>query len=102
VERVVPQAEGPEVIEVPEIEFVDAGGNWSGVQCPHCLADLEAFENGQWWQNRMTESYEGTHFADRRSTCRAAARRRTSPTSRAISYRITCTTRHRTRSAVRG
>jgi hypothetical protein len=66
VERVVPQAEGVEVIEVPEIEFVDAGGNWSGVRCPHCLADLAAFENGQWWGNRMDESYKATHFADRR------------------------------------
>jgi hypothetical protein len=35
------------------IKFVDAGGNWSGVHCPTCGADAEA-----WWGDAMSEAAE--------------------------------------------
>ena len=66
VRAVMPDAGSIEVVSRDEIEFVDAGGNWEGVRCPRCAAHLSSLEAGQWWQNRMNESYESTHFADRR------------------------------------
>jgi hypothetical protein len=74
VRAIVPDAETIAVVGGDEIEFVDAGGNLEGVRCPRCGADLASLEGGQWWQNRMTASYEATHFADRRldlPCCRA-------------------------------
>jgi hypothetical protein len=65
VRAVVPDAEKIEIVSRDEIEFVDPGGNWEGVRCPRCAADY-SLESRQWWQNRMDQSYEATHFADRR------------------------------------
>src|SRR5207244_404446 len=39
-----------------EVVFVDAGGNWEGVRCPVCDADLE-----EWWADAVDKSYQ-THF----------------------------------------
>lgn len=38
--------------------FIDAGGNWGGVECPRCGHDL-----GDWWRNAMNRAWE-TKFSD--------------------------------------
>ena len=40
------------------VEFVDQGGNFEGVYCPVCGADL-----GEWWPAAMDRAHAG-HFAD--------------------------------------
>jgi hypothetical protein len=41
-----------------EVHFVDAGGNWEGVFCPACGADLE-----EWWGEAMTQAFDASRFA---------------------------------------
>jgi hypothetical protein len=46
----------------PTVEFFDPGGNWSGVRCPACGADAEA-----WWLSAMDAASE-KQFADLNTT----------------------------------
>ena len=36
-----------------QVEFVDPGGNWSGVRCPSCGAGLD-----EWWPGAMDLAFE--------------------------------------------
>jgi hypothetical protein len=45
-----------------EVEFIDCGGNWSGVQCPACGMDAEP-----WFGDEMSRCYEQSHFRDLRA-----------------------------------
>jgi hypothetical protein len=53
----LPQAQAVTSTFYENIEFVDAGGNWSGVHCPTCGTDAEA-----WWDDAMSEAAE-TQFS---------------------------------------
>lgn len=48
-----PNADAVDSKFTANVEFVDAGGNWSGVQCPRCLSDIE-----EWWPDAMSEAAE--------------------------------------------
>jgi len=47
----VPDAESVHATFHQSIEFFHPGGNWSGVACPACASDIEA-----WWQDAMQTS----------------------------------------------
>jgi hypothetical protein len=53
----LPQAQDVTSTFFDNIEFIDAGGNWSGVHCPTCGTDAEA-----WWDDAMSEAEE-TQFS---------------------------------------
>jgi len=53
----LPQARTVASIFYEQVEFVDAGANWSGVHCPECGADTE-----DWWRDAMSEAWK-SHFA---------------------------------------
>ena len=53
----LPQAQAVNSTFYENIEFVDAGGNWSGVHCPACGTDAEA-----WWDDAVSEAAE-TQFS---------------------------------------
>jgi hypothetical protein len=53
----LPQAQTVISTFYESVEFVDAGGNWSGVHCPTCGTDAEA-----WWDDAMSEAAE-TQFS---------------------------------------
>jgi len=54
----VPEADGVKVEFKPSTEFFHPGGNWSGVKCPSCGADLE-----EWWGEAMSAA-STTAFVD--------------------------------------
>lgn len=37
------------------IQFIDCGGNFESVSCPNCGAEMQV----EWWQDRMSEDYDG-------------------------------------------
>ncbi len=39
--------------ELSDVQFIDAGANWSGVRCPYCHADLEG-----WWGDAMSDAFK--------------------------------------------
>ena len=41
-----------------EIQFFDAGGNFSSLACPYCKKDLEI----EWWQEKMDDGFVGSGF----------------------------------------
>jgi len=53
--ELLPRADEVTVSVSPEIQFVDPFGNWSGVRCPLCHADLEEEE---WWMEAMGMAFE--------------------------------------------
>jgi hypothetical protein len=54
----VPEADEVNAEFKPYLEFFHPGGNWSGVKCPACATDLEA-----WWNDAMATASE-TAFRD--------------------------------------
>jgi len=48
-----PDADEVDAQFTTDVEFIDAGSNWSGVRCPRCLEDIEA-----WWLDAMSEAAE--------------------------------------------
>lgn len=48
-----PEAEEISAEFLADVEFIDAGSNWSGVFCPLCGEDVE-----QWWDDAMDEAAE--------------------------------------------
>ncbi|WP_431222890.1 hypothetical protein ACQ86O_22260 [Serratia sp. L9] len=50
----LPESEKVSAIFTDSIEFIDAGGNWSGVACPHCAKNAE-----DWWADAVDKSCEG-------------------------------------------
>ncbi len=65
----VPDADEINATFKPTKEFFHPGGNWSGVRCPVCKADIE-----EWWNDAMSEASK-TGFADLSATtpCCSAA-----------------------------
>jgi len=53
VEHLLPDADEVSIAFSEAVQFVDAGGNWSGVECPHCSCDLE-----EWWLDAMSTAAE--------------------------------------------
>jgi hypothetical protein len=49
----VPQADEVLAEEKEAVEFFHPGGNWSGVECPACGADIE-----DWWQEMLDAAEE--------------------------------------------
>jgi hypothetical protein len=49
----LPQAETIDSKFFDSVRFVDAGGNWSGVHCPSCGADIEP-----WWADAVSEAWK--------------------------------------------
>ena len=49
----LPQAEEIDFELLEDVEFIDAGSNWSGVRCPLCNADAEG-----WWGDAMSTAAE--------------------------------------------
>lgn len=49
----LPNAEEITAEYFEQVQFIDPGGNWSGVQCPNCSTDIE-----EWWQDAMSEAVE--------------------------------------------
>jgi hypothetical protein len=54
----LPRADSVEFDFKDEVEFFPPGENWSGVACPACGADIEA-----WWSDAMDAAHEHA-FAD--------------------------------------
>ncbi len=52
--HLAPRADEVTAEEKEAVEFIDPGGNWSGVQCPRCNADAEA-----WWSAAVSDAYAG-------------------------------------------
>lgn len=50
----LPEAESVHAEFSESVEFIDAGENWSGVHCPCCGADAEA-----WWGDAMSSAAGG-------------------------------------------
>ncbi|GAA4922910.1 hypothetical protein GCM10023223_50170 [Stackebrandtia albiflava] len=48
VRRLLPDARNYDVWELPGLAFIDGGGNWEGVECPGCGAELDG-----WWDGAM-------------------------------------------------
>lgn len=57
---IAPRSHEIDVVEEPEVVFLDAGGNFSAVRCPACQAELVIIP---WWQDEMSRAYE-TKFED--------------------------------------
>lgn len=53
----VPAASSVDVTTSKEIRFIDCGGNWSGVRCPRCDSDVEA-----WFFAEMTRVFDESRF----------------------------------------
>src|SRR4051812_24905186 len=55
---------------IERVKFVDAGGNWEGVRCSACGADV-----GEWWSNAMDVAFASqfTSLAARAPCCSADA-----------------------------
>lgn len=51
--RFFPDAEDISFELFDDVDFIDAGSNWSGVRCPACDADIEP-----WWDEAMSEAAE--------------------------------------------
>ena len=49
----LPDAEDISFELLEDVEFIDAGSNWSGVRCPSCNADIES-----WWEEAMSTAAE--------------------------------------------
>jgi len=47
-----PNANSVEAAFKDQVEFFHPGGNWEGVTCPRCAADLE-----DWWPEAMDRAY---------------------------------------------
>ncbi|MGD0634095.1 MAG: hypothetical protein ABSA13_07435 [Beijerinckiaceae bacterium] len=56
---IAPHARDVEATFTDDVEFHDPGGNWSGVNCAACGADLE-----DWFFETADKIYNETHFAD--------------------------------------
>ena len=49
--EIAPRADDITTTVSDDVEFVDCGGNWEGVRCPHCHATLD-----DWWSTAFDES----------------------------------------------
>ncbi len=49
-----PEADEVKAKFLDRTKFFDPGANWSGVECPLCGADAEA-----WWGEAMGDAYDG-------------------------------------------
>jgi hypothetical protein len=49
----LPRAEEIDFEFLEDVEFIDAGSNWSGVNCPLCNSNAEA-----WWGEAMSTAAE--------------------------------------------
>lgn len=54
-----PAADGVTATVSEEIRFIDCGGNWCGVRCPACGADVEP-----WFADELGRCYERSRFRD--------------------------------------
>jgi hypothetical protein len=64
-------AEDVSNLVTPHVRFVDCGGNFEGVACPRCGANV-----GEWWTLAMEASHEA-QFCDLRVTLPCCAQRTT-------------------------
>ncbi len=48
----MPDADRIDATFLDSVSFIDAGQNWSGVECPSCGADLD-----DWWSSAMESAY---------------------------------------------
>jgi hypothetical protein len=60
--RLLPDAEDITFELLEDVEFIDAGSNWSGVHCPSCNADIES-----WWEDAMSTAAE--HRFEKLAVC---------------------------------
>ena len=56
--KILPQSDEIEATSIEHPQFIDAGSNWSGVNCPECGTSLD-----DWWSEEMDCAY-GKRFSD--------------------------------------
>jgi hypothetical protein len=69
--RAMPRADDVSNLVTPRVRFVDCGGNFEGVACPRCGANI-----GEWWTLAMEAAHEA-EFHDLRVTVPCCAQRTT-------------------------